>query len=206
MEPGRVHDWYQAFVAGDDQLDSVDAEQNRAKAVTVVNQFLASVMKDGMGAFMAQPEARGKRCMPAKQDTDKCCHYQRLHRLQHGHDFVGFFNALFTTSQKCIIVKSWFLQTFTSIASAIDRAIAEAELPSVPAEFPAIKGMKRLRRMDEVARVAHMTGDAPRKKQRTDKKSDKFVAASKLEADVRITMGHYLASANQARHTHIVLY
>ena len=164
MEPGRVHDWYQAFVAGDDQLDSLDAEKKRAKAVTVVNQFLASVMKDGMGAFMAQPQARGKRCMPAKQDTDKCCHYQRLHRLQHGHDFVGFFNALFTTSQKCIIVKSWFLQTFTSIASAIDRAIAEAELPSVPAEFPAIKGMKRLRHMDEVARVAHMTGDVPRKK------------------------------------------
>ena len=199
--------FYPLVVAGDDQLDSVDAEKNRAKAVVVANQFLASVIKDGMGAFMSQPEARGNRCMPAKHDVDKCCHYQRLHKLQQGHDFVGFLNALFTTSQKCLIVKSWFMQTLSSIASEIDRAIAEAELPSVPSEFPGLKGTKRLRRMDEVARVAHMTGEAPQKKRRTGKSAqhDKFVAASKLEADVRITMGHYLASCNKERHTHCLV-
>ena len=178
-------------------------KKNRAKAVVVLNRFIASVMKDGMGAFMSQPQARGNRCMPAKHDTDKCCHYQRLHQLQHGHDIVGFLNVLFTTSQKCIIVKNWFMQVITSVAGEIDRAMAAAELPSVPAAFPALKGLKRLRRMDEVARVAHMVGDAPKKKQRTSATSSKFVPASKLEADVRITMGHYLASSNEERHTHI---
>ena len=181
----------------------MDAEKNRAKAVVVLNRFIASVMKDGMGAFMSQPQARGNRCMPQFHDTDKCCHYQRLHQLQQGHDIVGFLNVLFTTGQKCIIVKNWFMQVITSVAGEIDRAMAAAELPSVPAAFPALKGLKRLRRMDEVARVAHMVGDAPKKKQRTSATSSKFVPASKLEADVRITMGHDLASSNEERHTHI---
>ena len=171
-------------------------KKNRALAVNALAAFLAGTMKDQMGVFMLQPALRGTRCMASQFDVDKCCHYEKLHKFQQKADFVGFLKELFVSSQKCQVLKAWFVDMLSAIASAIDASLTEGDLPAVPAEFPSLRGKTRLRRMDDNARIGHMVGEAPVKRRRTGKKESKAQAASKLEADVRTTMSHYLCAGN----------